>query len=63
MKQKRRNFKVTEILKGHNFEFALDLNGKFPFSVLVLHKHFRINEENRSTNDATSKHATQLQNH
>ena len=61
LKQKRCNFEVTEILKRHNFEFALDLNGKSPFSVLALYKHFRINDANRSTNDATSKHATQTE--
>ena len=31
LKQIRRKFEVTEILKRHNFEIALDLNGKSPF--------------------------------
>ena len=61
MKQKRRNIEVTKILKRHKFEFVLDLNGKSPFSVLALYKHFRINDTNRSTNDANSKHATQTE--
>ena len=56
--QERRNFEVTEILKRHNFYVALDLNGKSPFYGLALYKHFRINDANRSANDATSKHAT-----
>ena len=57
----RRNFEVTEILKRQNFEFALDLDGKSSFSVLALYKHFPINDANRSTNDTTSKYATQAE--
>ena len=53
----------TKQLRSHrNFKKAqLDLKGNFPFSVLALYKHFRISDANRSTNDATSKHATQTE--
>ena len=61
LKQKRCNVEITEILKLHNFEFALDLNRKSPFSVLALYNHIRINDANRSINDATLKHATQTE--
>ena len=54
LKQKRRNFEVTETLKRHNF-------GKSPFSVLALYIHFRINGVKRRTNDVTSKRATQTE--
>ena len=43
MKQKRRNFVVTEILKRHYLNIAQDLNGKSPFPVFALYKHFHIN--------------------
>ena len=43
------------------FEFTLDLNGKFPFSISVLYKHFRVNDANRSTNEAAVKHAMQTE--
>ena len=34
---------------------------EIPFSVLALYKHLRINDANRSTNYATSKHAMQTE--
>ena len=58
---KTKQLRITKILKRHNFEFVLDLNWKSPFSVLNLYKHFRFNDANRSTNDATSKQATQTE--
>ena len=47
----------------HKFEFALDLNGKSPFSVSALNKLFRINDANRSTSGATETKTTKLRNH
>ena len=51
-------YPVVDFLDLYMYVFTLDLNRKSLFS---LYKHFRINDANRSTNDATSKHATQTE--
>ena len=43
------------------YVFTLHFNGKSPFTALALYKHFRIKDANRSTNDTTSKRATQAE--